>query len=110
LFDSRFSFSCSWFRCSRYPQPGIHENASIINSAARIGVKSVLVVRPNGNMVRIAVVSPQQIRKLAINYMTHPIHYAAPVCFIGAGLGVNVPRIDGASTSIGAARPHQSTL
>ena len=90
--------------CGRYPQPGIHENASIINSAARIGV------RPNGNMVRIAVVSPQQIRKLAINYMTHPIHYAASVCFIGAGLGVNVPRIDGASTSIGAARPHQSTL
>jgi hypothetical protein len=28
----------------------------------------------SGNMVMIAVISPQQILKLAINYMTHPIH------------------------------------
>jgi hypothetical protein len=81
------------------------------SSSASRDLVSSCASRPfSGNMVRIAVVWPQEFRKPAINYMTHPIHCAAPVCFIGAGLGVNVPRIDGASTSIGAARPHQSTL
>jgi hypothetical protein len=44
-------------------------------------------------MVVIDVVSPQQDHKLAINYMTHPIHSAGAVCSIVAGLGVNVPRM-----------------
>jgi hypothetical protein len=37
------------------------------------------------------VVSPQQFRKVAINYMTHPIHYAALVCFDPRGVGRQCP-------------------
>jgi hypothetical protein len=47
----------------------------------------------------------RQKHKPATNYMTHPIHLSAAVCFHLGGVGVNVSRIDGVSTSIGAARP-----
>jgi hypothetical protein len=65
---------------------------------------------PSGKMVVIAVVSPQQVHKLAINYMTHPIHPADAVCFDLREVRRRCPAYDGASTSIGAARPQQSTL
>src|ERR1700676_964098 len=60
-------------------------------------------------MVVIAMISPQQVHKLAINYMTHPIHAAAAVCFHRRGVRRQCSAYDGASASIGAARPHQST-
>jgi hypothetical protein len=55
------------------------------------------------------VVSPQQVHRLAINYMTHPIHGTGAVCFHWRGVRRQCSAYDGASTSIGAARPHQST-
>ena len=36
---------------------------------------------PSGKIVVPAVVSPQQFHRLAINYMTHPIHRQGTVCF-----------------------------
>src|ERR1700730_12977374 len=63
-----------------------------------------------GKIVVVDVASPQQIRKLAIIYMTHPIHSSGAVCFHPGGVRRQCPAYDGASTSIGAARPQQSTL
>jgi hypothetical protein len=56
------------------------------------------------------VVLPQQVHKLAINYMTHPIHRAGMVCF-HRGVGkASMSRVSMAHTPIGAARPRQSNL
>jgi hypothetical protein len=55
--------------------------------------------------------SAQQNHKRASVYMTHPIHPIVEVCFHAGGVRRQCPAFDGASTSIGAARPRQgSTL
>jgi hypothetical protein len=56
------------------------------------------------------VVLPQQVHKLAINYMTHPIHPAGVVCF-HPGVGkASMFCVSMARIPIGAARPRQSKL
>jgi hypothetical protein len=71
--------------------------------------------RPSGKIVVVQnrggrVALPQQVHKLAINYMTHPIHAAGALCFHRGGVRRQCSAYDGAFTSIGAARPPQNTL